>query len=165
MPKRYLFLLLLAAVFASCTTRYYLVRHAERLDASADSPLSTAGFARANVLRDSLLPKGIGRIYVSTLVRTQQTAQPLADALQLPLQLYRPDTTTAFITALDHIRGMNVLVVGHSNNIPQIVEGLSGTLTPIHENDFDNLFIVTVKTGWGKTRRTLVQTTYGPPSP
>ncbi len=166
MHKRYLFLMLLFGALASCTTRYYLVRHADRLDSSANSPLSAAGFARANILRDTLLDKRVGLIYASTFLRTQQTAQPLADALHLPLTLYRPDTTAELITALQGIRGKNVLVVGHSNNIPQIVEGLSGgAIIPIPENDFDNLFIVTIRKGWGPPKRTLVRTTYGPPSP
>jgi hypothetical protein len=60
---------------------------------------------------------------------------------------------------------MDVLVTGHSNNIPQIVQGLCGETVTIAENDFDNLFIVRVTKGWGQTKVSLVKTTYGPASP
>ena len=165
MIRHILFLCAIAAVLPACTTRYYLVRHAEKQDNSPNALLSQAGHSRANVLRDSLADKGIDRIYASTVQRTQQTAQPLATALGFPLNLYRPDTTAGFVAMLEKLGGMDVLVVGHSNNIPQIVEALSGEAVNIPEDDFDNLFIVTVTKGWGQTRRTLVKTTYGPASP
>jgi len=159
------FLLALACGLPACTTTYYIVRHAERQDNSADTPLSAAGFARADILRDTLLGKGIDLIYASTFQRTQQTAQPLATALQLPLGIYRPDTTAGFIAALKQIRGKQVLVVGHSNTIPQVVEDLSGHIVAIPENDFDNLFVVRIRRAWGSIERTLEQLTYGAPSP
>lgn len=152
-------------LLSGCTTRYYLVRHAERQDASANSPLSVAGLARANVLRDTLLSKGIDTIFASTFQRTQQTAQPLATALHLPVTIYSPDTTAALIDQLSRLNGRNVLVVGHSNTIPEIVRGLCGQTVTIADDDFDNLFIVTVKKGWGNNTKTLEQTTYGPASP
>jgi len=160
-------LLLLAAVFMlhACTTKYYIVRHAERLDNSADSPLSDTGVTRANILRDSLLNKGIDQIFASTFLRTQQTAQPLATALGVQLTLYRPDTTAGLIARLKKIGGKNVLVVGHSNTVPELVQGLSLQAVPaIPETDFDNLYIVKISKGWGQTRRSLVHTTYGPAS-
>lgn len=161
------FLLIVAATMLSaCTTKYYIVRHAERLNSSADSPLSQAGETRADILRDSLSGKGISYAFASTYLRTQQTAQPLATALNLELTLYRPDTTAGLIARLNKIRGKSVLVVGHSNTVPELVYGLSQiAVPPIPETDYDNLYIVKVSRGWGRTRRTLVHTTYGPPSP
>ena len=150
---------------ASCTTKYYLVRHAERLNNTNESPLSAAGHARAGILRDTLADKNISQIFASTFVRTQQTAQPLATAKNLELTLYRPDTTAGFIARLKSVGSRNVLVVGHSNTIPQIVEALSGEAVAIPDDDFDNLFIVTIKRGWGPVRKTLIKTTYGPVSP
>lgn len=163
--RKLLFLLALVSCLPACTTRYYLVRHAEKASEAPDAELSATGLARAGILRDSLLDKSIERIYASTVTRTQQTAQPLATALNLPLNLYRPDTTAGFITALKQISGMDVLVVGHSNNIPQIVQGLCGQNVAIADDDFDNLFIVKITKAWGTTKKTLLQTTYGPPSP
>ncbi len=159
--------LLLTVLFAltSCTTRYYLVRHAEKLNSTSDSPLSSTGHARATILRDTLAGKNISQIFASTFVRTQQTAQPLATANNLELTLYRPDTTAGFIARLKSVGSRNVLVVGHSNTIPEVVLGLCGETVTIADDDFDNLFIVTIKRGWGQTTKTLSKTTYGPPSP
>lgn len=157
--------LLLSFLLPACTTKYYLVRHAEKQDNSADALLSAVGQARANILRDTLANKGIGRIYASTVQRTQQTAQPLATALGLPLTIYKPDTTAGFIAALKKLGGMDVLVVGHSNNIPQIVQGLCGESVSIADDDFDNLFVVKITKGWGQTKVSLEKTTYGPASP
>jgi len=161
------FVLLCSAllVFGSCTTRYYLVRHAEKLNSTADSPLSQTGHARAAILRDTLADKNISEIFASTFVRTQQTAQPLATANSLEPVIYKPDTTAGLIQRLKSVGSRNVLVVGHSNTVPEIVQGLCGETVTIADDDFDNLFIVTIKRSWGQTTKTLVKTTYGPPSP
>ncbi len=163
--RKLIFLLAVLSWLPACTTRYYLVRHAEKASEAPDAQLSATGLARAGILRDTLLGKSIERIYASTFTRTQQTAQPLATALNLPLNLYRPDTTAGFIAALKMIGGQDILVVGHSNNIPQIVQGLCGQSVTIADDDFDNLFIVKITKAWGTTKKSLVQTTYGPPSP
>ena len=149
----------------SCTTYYYVVRHAERQDNSINSPLSNIGFQRAAILRDSLITKGIDSIFASTFMRTQQTAQSLATALGKSLRIYSPDTTNGLIAALKNIKGKEVLVVGHSDKVPDIVQGLSGQPVPaIAYDDFDNLYIIKVKKGLG-TRRWMWHKTYGPSSP
>lgn len=158
------FLLLFAFMAAACTTRYYLVRHAERLDSTPDSPLSEAGHGRAEALRDTLLGKDIHRIFASTYVRTQQTARPLADTLDMPIILYRPDTTAGLLERLQKISGENILIVGHSDNIPELVQGLCGETLSIAQQDYDNLFVVTVRKTT-RTKRTFRRLTYGPPSP
>lgn len=152
-------------LLSSCTTYYYVVRHADRLNSSNDSPLSTAGFQRAQDLKDSLINVGIDSIFVSTFIRTQQTATPLADALGKTMRIYRPDTTNGLITSLKRIQGKEMLVVGHSDNVPDIVQGLSGqTVAAIAGNDFDNLYIIRIRKGF-RTKRTLWHKTYGAPSP
>lgn len=163
-PLSFLFFVILSAT--SCTTtHYYLVRHAERLDSSADSPLSPAGHTRAIALKDVLLAKNIDTILVSNRLRTQQTAQPLAEALHIRPTIYSPDTTAGLTQALRLIAGKKVLVVGHSNTIPEIVLGLSGQTVQIADNDFDNLFIVSKRRFMGHTSIRFEHHTYGAPSP
>jgi len=163
--KRFIFLLLSAISFASCTTHYYVVRHADRLNNSDDSPISPdLGEARARALRDSLLSKGIDSIFASTYLRTQQTAGPLATALNETIRIYNPDTTAGLITQLKKINGKDILVVGHSDNVPAIVLGLSGqSVAPIVHSDFDNLYVIKVRKCFN-TRRWLTQKTYGVPT-
>ncbi len=159
-----LLFLFLTLLCTGCTTNIYLVRHAERLDNSPDSPLSEAGLLRAQILRDTLIDEDIHRIFASTYTRTQQTARPLADSLAMPITLYRPDTTDGLLKRLLRIRGENVLVVGHSDNIPQLVHGLCGETVSILHNDYDQLFLVTI-THKMRIRRSLRRLNYGPPSP
>ncbi|MBK6931094.1 MAG: histidine phosphatase family protein [Saprospirales bacterium] len=167
-------ILILAALLPSCTTTYYLVRHAERLDNSEDSPLSQAGFARANILRDTLIDKHVAHIYASTKIRTQQTAKPLADALgfaQGQAENYTTytypaaDNYAGLIADLKVVRGKNVLVVGHSDNIPVVIEALCGQIVSIPGNDFDNLFVVSIRRWCNKTTKSFAAKTYGAPSP
>jgi probable phosphoglycerate mutase len=73
--------------------RLYLVRHGEthanvarQLDTAVPGlELTDAGHEQARALAERLRGEDLGAIYVSDLVRTQQTAQPLATALGLEL--------------------------------------------------------------------------------
>ena len=153
-------------LISSCsTTRFYVVRHAEKTSNDCTAPLlQPEGFNRAQTLRDSLLSKQIDSIFVSTCLRTQQTAQPLATVLNLtPIQVDPSSAQTqALISRLRKIRGKNMLVVGHTSTVPDIVFGLSGSsITPIADTDFDNLFQVRIKRVLWSTNRRLIQSTYG----
>lgn len=164
--KRLFIIIALVTAFSSCTTHYYVVRHANRLNNTDDSPISQdLGVPRAQALRDSLLSKGIDSIFASNFLRTQQTAEPLATALNMVIRIYRTDTTAGLIKRLKKINGKAVLVVGHSDNVPEIVLGLSGqSVAPIAFNDFGNLYVIKVRKCFG-TRRWLTHKTYGVPSP
>jgi len=156
----------LICLLSSCsTTRYYIVRHAEKTSNDCTAPLlQPEGFNRAQTLRDSLLSKHIDSIFVSTCLRTQQTAQPLATALTLTTIQFEPNPaqTQALISRLKKIRGKNMLVVGHTSTVPEIVLGLSGnSVAPITDTDFDNMYLVRIKRVLWSTNRTLIQSTYG----
>ena len=85
------FLFFVAAIPAWAMTVTF-VRHAESqanadgvIDTSVPGPgLSTLGQQQAIEVADELAGNGYDGIYVSSMLRTQQTAQPLADALGLP---------------------------------------------------------------------------------
>ena len=164
--KRILYVAFALSLLCSCaSTNYYVVRHAERVDNSRNSALSPAGLQRAEDLKDVLGSKKIDLIYVSTYLRTQQTAQPTATAKGLPLIIYKPDTTAGLVAHLKKMKGKSVLVTGHSDTVPDIVSGLSNqAVAPIADNDFDNLYIIKVRNFLG-THRTLSHVTYGKPTP
>lgn len=128
----------------------FVVRHAERSDAgspaagmmAADPGLSATGHARAEALADVLRDANITAIYVTEYRRTQQTAAPAAKARGLtPIVVPAKDLDT-LVTKLRASAG-NVLVVGHSNTVPEILERL-GDASPIElgEADYDNLFVI-----------------------
>ena len=138
--------LLLVSVFAcaSCSTTYYhVVRHAEKLNQTDDSPLNEAGFRRAEALAAAMADKNIGRIYVSDKQRTQQTAAPTAALFDLqPIMVPKPQTAQ-LISQLRDVSGTSVLVVRHSEEIHTIVNALSpsDTISPIPD-EFDNLYVI-----------------------
>jgi broad specificity phosphatase PhoE len=138
--------LLSIASAARAQEAIYLVRHAERANQSADSPLSTAGVRRANRLRDMLKDAGITRIFTSELRRTIETAAPLASAIDVsPQQIPGDVDALAAKIAASNTRD-RVLVVGHSNTLPALLHALH--VEPpiaIADDAFDNLFIVVLQ--------------------
>jgi phosphohistidine phosphatase SixA len=141
--------LLLAPTVAVAQGAVFVVRHAERADTSADSLLSADGHARANRLGVILRSAGITQIYTTNLRRTVQTAAPLAAALQLtPTELPVGDLdalVTRLHAAAPHDR---VLVVGHSNTVPEILRRLGvTTAVTIDDAEHDNLFIAIPRNG------------------
>jgi broad specificity phosphatase PhoE len=122
----------------------YVVRHAERLDQSTDSPLSTAGVGRAYKLRDLLRSGGITHVFTTERQRTIATAKPLADALKLTPQVVPGVDVRPLLDRLAALKPQDrVLVVGHSNTLPDLLRAL-GVATPvtIGDDEFDKLFIV-----------------------
>jgi 2,3-bisphosphoglycerate-dependent phosphoglycerate mutase len=140
------FLAMLLATEAGAQSTVFLVRHAERADATptmgADPDLSEAGRARAESLATLLKDAEITAIFVTEFKRTQQTAAVLAKALGLTVKIVTSKDTAALVKQVQSSKG-NVLVVGHSNSVPDVITGL-GVKTPvtIGDNDFDNLFLV-----------------------
>ncbi|MFN3848676.1 MAG: phosphoglycerate mutase family protein [Spirosomataceae bacterium] len=162
--KKLIFLLSIA--LSSCQSTFYIVRHAEKVDNSTDAALSAAGQARANTLKDSLLSKHILKIYSTNFSRTRNTAKPLSDAINVPIELYNPRNQTVLIDSLKKMKGKNVLVVGHSNTVRHVVNGLFERDTlrnDLPETDFDNLFIVKRSFFPSKSRRFYAKT-YGTPT-
>ncbi len=110
---------------------------------ATDPELSAAGRARAEALAAILKDAGVTAIFATEYKRTQQTAAPLAKLLGATIQTISSKDTAALVGRLNSARG-TVLVVGHSNTVPEIIKGL-GVATPVTvgEADYDNLFVVT----------------------
>src|SRR6266404_5710460 len=145
MIKRLVFPFVVLSVALSTATAQstvFIVRHAEKADASKDPDLSEAGRARAEGLAKMLKDANITAIYTTEFKRTQQTAAPLAKALGITATTVPAKDTAALIAKL---RGSNsnALVVGHGNTVPDLIKAL-GISEPINiaENDYDNLFVV-----------------------
>jgi 2,3-bisphosphoglycerate-dependent phosphoglycerate mutase len=132
-------------------TTIIVVRHAEKSSEPGDDPnLSSVGKKRAKRLAQMLGSSDISAIYTSQFKRTRDTAQPLAASLDItPTQLDVFDISTLVNRITTNNTGQKVLVVGHSNTVPDIIRALGGENPPlIDENEYDNFFVVTVyKTG------------------
>jgi broad specificity phosphatase PhoE len=123
----------------------FLVRHAEKMDASDDPHLSVAGHARAAALRELLRDAGLEHVHSTDYLRTRDTAAPTAEAHGLQVQYYDPQDLPAFAAHLRETRGRH-LVVGHSNTTPALVELLGGRPGPEIDEDaeYDRLYVVTI---------------------
>jgi phosphohistidine phosphatase SixA len=135
---------LLAAYPVRAQEAIYVVRHAERVDQSADSALSTEGIGRSYKLRDMLRDAGITRIFTSDLRRTIETAAPLATAVKVTPE-QTPGGDAAALAAKISAAGAHdrILVVGHSNTLPALLQTLHVEPTiRIGDDEYDNLFII-----------------------
>lgn len=155
---------------SQATTTIIFVRHAEKALEPPDDPgLSAAGKRRVAELTRQLVDAdvvaGIDAIYSTPYRRTLETVQPLAEALDLPINRYDPDTEeyeAVLDTILKDHKGKIVLVVGHSNTIPGLIAelGASKKVPPIAENEYDNIYIISIP-WFGKTK--TIRLRYGEP--
>jgi broad specificity phosphatase PhoE len=138
--------------FTANSTVAIVIRHAEKESVSEpDPPLSEAGEARAALLvRMFGQPTGAGRldaIYISSALRNRMTAAPLAARLGIvPIVAPTDDPKELAYRIVREKSGKRVMVIGHTNTVPDIVAALSGRndIPPIEEKDFGTMYIVTV---------------------
>jgi broad specificity phosphatase PhoE len=149
---RILIALLLALIPASAQAQpaahpVYVMRHLNTPAGEPDPDLLPEGRVTAIALADLMeTDRFEGRrpvaIYVSDYKRTRQTAAPTAARLALNLTIYDPRDTAALIARVRAEPGP-VLIVGHSNTVPDIVAALGGTRpAPLVHEDFGDLWIV-----------------------
>jgi broad specificity phosphatase PhoE len=159
---------------SQATTTILFVRHAEKAetlndtDMMSDDPgLSDAGRYRAAELARQLVEAdvvaGIDAVYATQYRRSQETAAAVADALDLPINTYdAEDEELVLKKILREHKGKIVLVVGHSNTVPQLIWnlGASKKVPPIAEDEYDNLYIISIP-WFGKTK--TIRLRYGEP--
>ena len=117
----------------------YLVRHAEKAEGK-DPDLTPQGRVRARDIAAILHRAGVSAIFCTPTVRAKQTAAPLAQRTGVSVHLYDPLAPLALV---DTVRGQTgaVVVIGHSNTLPELVRLFGGTPgTEILEDEFDRLY-------------------------
>ncbi len=150
--KRLFVLIIFAAATSSCfsqnsITTFILVRHAEKMvDGSKDPELSEAGKKRAEALAMQLAQTKMDAIYSTKFKRTEMTAAPLAKALSMTIQNYDGAKMEEIDAMLQKHAGGTVLVVGHSNTTPAIINYLTGKLEykNFEDSDYGNMVIISV---------------------
>ncbi|WP_395613500.1 histidine phosphatase family protein [Allosphingosinicella sp.] len=150
-----------AATFAQPSTHpVYVMRHLNTPAGEPDPDLLPEGRAAAIALADLMETdqfQGARRpvaIYVSDYKRTRQTAAPLAARLALNVTVYDPRDTAGLLARVRAEAGP-VLIVGHSNTVPDIVAALGGTRpAPLVHEDFGDLWVV--EPGGATTKLRLV---------
>lgn len=118
----------------------YLVRHAEKGSVGKDPDLTPRGQERARNIATILGKAGITAIFSTPTARTQQTAAPLAQRTGVTVQIYDPRGPLALLEEVKAASGA-VLVVGHSNTLPELVRLFGGAPgTEIGEEEYDRLY-------------------------
>jgi 2,3-bisphosphoglycerate-dependent phosphoglycerate mutase len=109
------------------TTTFILIRHAEKVkDGTQDPELSAEGKQRAEALAKMLERNGIASVYSTNFKRTQQTVLPIAQAKGITVQTYQQTDKTWLQNIAKENVGKIVLIVGHSNTIPEMANTLLG---------------------------------------
>lgn len=146
---RILCLVTLLFLFACKSTTYFVVRHAEKegTNMTSDPPLTTEGEKQALDLQQYLKNKNIKAIYSTNYARTLATAEPTRKLAGITLKTYDPRKHDQLIAELKSIGDGNVLVVGHSNTVDDVVNGLLGTIQmkDLSDSEYGNVFIVKKK--------------------
>jgi len=154
------------STFSRPVTTVILVRHAEKKiePSNPDPDLTPEGVERAQEIARVFADAHINAIYATQYKRTQQTVKPLSDRIGVPVTLLNSKDTDELLNQIQTAhRGQTIFIAGHSNSVPKIVSILSNETFPeIPDNEYDNLFIVTIYR-LGKAKVTKLK--YGNPSP
>ena len=125
----------------------FLVRHAEKVDDSADSPLSDIGRERVQKLRAMLADVDFTHVHSTNLTRTRDTARPIAEDDGVELALYSPGELEELAETMRATPGRH-LVSGHSNTTPRLAEALGAEdHGPIDDMEYDRLYIIVIQPG------------------
>ena len=127
---------------------FYFIRHAEkdRSDPSnVDPELNQEGLGRAMHWAEILDEVELDAIYTTDYLRTEMTAAPISVKKELTVQYYNPQEVDIERFKSENM-GNNVLVVGHSNTTPELVNKMLGENKYDEMDDTDNgsLFIVQI---------------------
>jgi len=130
-------------------TTVILLRHAEKEATGEDPALSAAGKERAERLPGVFKNFRPNAFYATPYARTRQTLSPWADRVGKPVRPYDPRDQAAFAEELKRQYGQVVVVAGHSNTIPALVNLLIGRnqYSPLAEDVYNRVWIVTVRQG------------------
>ncbi|MGA0042550.1 MAG: SixA phosphatase family protein [Flavobacteriaceae bacterium] len=123
-----LFVLSIQLILAQEATTYYLIRHEEkdRSDPSNSNPeLTLEGRQRSQRWSAVFERIALDAVYSTNYLRTIQTASPTAEAHHIAIQFYDPRAlySEEFKASTT---GQNVLIVGHSNTIPELANAILG---------------------------------------
>ena len=150
-------------------TTYYVIRHTER-DPGLDPPINAEGQARAERLATLLGATGFDEIVVTSFLRNQQSAMPLAERTGAPVTVAPISMTASWsefgaeVAAWQRARevpGSTVLMIGHSGGYNDaLLRGLGVEGVTILERYQD--LVIVVREPDGDVRTSVLE--YGGPS-
>ena len=136
---------------------FYFIRHAEK-DRSdpenIDPELNQKGLGRAMHWAEILADVPLDAVYTTDFERTAMTAAPTSVKNDITVQFYETETIDMAQFQADNL-GKKVLIVGHSDSTPRLVNEIIGEdmYTPLDDSDNGSLFIVQVVNGNATSQR------------
>ena len=132
-------------------TSIYLIRHAEKIrtdENEKDPMLNKSGLLRAKKWSEIFEKIEIDKILSTDTKRTISTVIPTSDKKQLKVEIYRPEEIS-YESFLKENKGNKVLIVGHSNTIPETTNILikNKIYNQIEDNNNSNLYYVNICNG------------------
>jgi phosphohistidine phosphatase SixA len=121
--------------------RLFIVRHAKAAPGEPDElrPLTEGGRAAARALGEDLAQQQPDAVVSSPLLRARETAEAVARAAGLELEIdehLAPGANVAAVRAAVEGRGETVIVVGHQPDCSEIVFELTGRQVPFSTGAF-----------------------------
>ena len=138
---------------ASSVETIIIVRHAEKeITGGNDPALSAAGKLRAKKLA-SIFPGVLpDSFYATNYIRTISTLFPWATTVHKNIIVYDAARLPEFAEVLKKQKGKTIVVAGHTNTVPPLVNLLLGTqkFEQLKDDEYDKIFIVTIVNGIAK---------------
>lgn len=125
-----------------------LIRHAEKEDATTKDPsLSHIGKQRAEALVQLFKDISIDAFYATPYKRTTETITPIAKAKGKEVLSYNPSNQKSIAEMIQLGKGKKIMIAGHSNTIPQLVNTLIGKneFATMDENDYGKIWLLVFK--------------------
>ena len=130
--------------------KVFLFRHAEKQKIRGENnpELTRKGFLRANALASFLSKEQPGIVFSSEYARTQQTANPIARAWDVGINIHTAKDPQGQIDKVLKLCSKNVIIVGHSNTIPGLLKllGINNEVV-IGDEQYGDLFTISWKEG------------------
>ena len=131
-------------------TKVIIVRHAEKADdGTKDPPLTAAGKERASKLNQILVDFTIDAVYATPFKRTQETLAVIAESRKLAVKTYQANDVNFTKDVLQENLGKTIVVAGHSNSSPALVNKLIGQekYMALDESVYTKLWVLTFVEG------------------
>ncbi|WP_313885110.1 MULTISPECIES: histidine phosphatase family protein [unclassified Flagellimonas] len=130
---------------------FYFIRHAEKDRTDPENPdpeLNQDGLDRAIRWAEVFDPIPLDMVYSTNYERTSMTAAPTSIKKDIDIKYYDPRDMDIEAFKMEN-EGKNVLVVGHSNTTPMLVNKIIGMekYDAMDDSDNSSLFIVRIIDG------------------
>lgn len=136
----------ITAESASDMTQIYVLRHTEKSSYDESDPdLSEYGVDHAKYWKSVLQHIKFDRIYTTDFKRNIKTAAIISKDSGVKTEIYHP-MSFEVLKFINKIKGQKVLIIGHSNTIPDMVNRIIGEskYPPMNHKNYNTLHLVTI---------------------